>query len=111
MWPNIEKGKVGDSEKFCIKVWDLPAVVGAGKEISNTIAAEKCESGESNTVGNFMLDRVFGMEASSEFLDYCATSPYYGWSSESDVTIEEFKNCLKAFKRDRPEYAHYVRDC
>ena len=110
MWPNIEKWKDWD-EKSYIKVWDIGVVKNAGKRISNTFAAEKCESVESNTVGNFMLDRVYGTEVSSEFLEYCATSPYYGWSSESDVTIEEFKNCLQDFKRDHPEYSHYVRDC
>lgn len=109
MWPNKEAEKPWDLGNS-LKVWDTNVVENIGKQISDTLATEKDENREINTVGNFMSGRVYGIVASSKFLSYCATCPKYGRSSESDVTMEEFKTCLTDFKKAYPEYSHYVND-
>lgn len=97
MWPNIEKLKVWDSEMCRTKVWDAPVVLGAGKEISNTLAADgqdiqKPEIEEKHLIdfkaGHFISEKLW-----NEFLGR------WGKNDELEkVKVKEFEEKFEDFK-------------
>ena len=85
---------------------DLWAALSASWEGEKVSSEESVENYEEN-LGILIDQYVSDAEVGDIFLKFCEVE--CGWAVEYSVDIMSFMACLNNFKKERPQYAQYIK--
>ncbi len=85
---------------------DLWAALSASWEDEKTSSEESVENYEENL--GILIDKyISDTEVGAIFLKFCEVE--CGWAVEYSVDIMSFMACLDNFRKERPQYAQYIK--